>query len=316
MDKKIVNSYVNQTFQDFDYFADTLKFWNVKITQLHRGKTESQLTQFNTENMIVSAGLFRGITQQQGDPPPFGCTVAILSDTISNLTWQKKEVLPNGIMIMPSSSELDVVTKDRVGVYTISLTGETLRSIVISSGLDKLLKKNELISAPLKDMNELRNLIGTYSFLLNQNSALVSNIGFTDEINMEISSKIAHLLTKGRNFSESPRSFNKANKWKRIENFLEEFHESYFKIADICLATDISERTLLRLFRDRFNVSPKVYINMLRLNGLHRDLRSANTCNNKICDIANYWGFWHMGQMASDYKTMFGELPSQTLKSS
>ena len=32
-----------------------------------------------------------------------------------------------------------------------------------------------------------------------------------------------------------------------------------------------------------------------------------------ISDIANHWGFWHMGGFASDYKKQFGELPSQTL---
>jgi transcriptional regulator GlxA family with amidase domain len=32
----------------------------------------------------------------------------------------------------------------------------------------------------------------------------------------------------------------------------------------------------------------------------------------KIADAANAWGFWHMGQFAKDYRTLFGELPSQT----
>jgi AraC family transcriptional regulator, ethanolamine operon transcriptional activator len=32
-----------------------------------------------------------------------------------------------------------------------------------------------------------------------------------------------------------------------------------------------------------------------------------------IGDIANTWGFWHMGQFAADYRRQFGELPSETL---
>ena len=34
----------------------------------------------------------------------------------------------------------------------------------------------------------------------------------------------------------------------------------------------------------------------------------------KISDIANHWGFWHMGQFAADYRAQFGELPSTTIK--
>ncbi|MCK5375915.1 MAG: helix-turn-helix domain-containing protein, partial [Acidobacteria bacterium] len=33
-----------------------------------------------------------------------------------------------------------------------------------------------------------------------------------------------------------------------------------------------------------------------------------------VTDVANNWGFWHMGQFAADYRKMFGELPSQTLQ--
>ena len=36
--------------------------------------------------------------------------------------------------------------------------------------------------------------------------------------------------------------------------------------------------------------------------------------NAGIRDIANRYGFWHMGQFAADYKKLFGELPSKTLK--
>jgi AraC family ethanolamine operon transcriptional activator len=33
-----------------------------------------------------------------------------------------------------------------------------------------------------------------------------------------------------------------------------------------------------------------------------------------IQDIASHWGFWHLSQFAQDYKHLFGELPSATLK--
>jgi AraC family ethanolamine operon transcriptional activator len=36
----------------------------------------------------------------------------------------------------------------------------------------------------------------------------------------------------------------------------------------------------------------------------------------RVADIAIRWGFWHMGQFARDYRAMFGELPSETLKKS
>jgi hypothetical protein len=32
----------------------------------------------------------------------------------------------------------------------------------------------------------------------------------------------------------------------------------------------------------------------------------------KIADVANKWGFWHLGQLAKDYRSWFQELPSDT----
>jgi AraC-like DNA-binding protein len=49
------------------------------------------------------------------------------------------------------------------------------------------------------------------------------------------------------------------------------------------------------------------------LNGVHRDLKNADSAPTKITDVAIHWGFWHMSQFAIDYQRFFGELPSQTM---
>jgi AraC family ethanolamine operon transcriptional activator len=51
----------------------------------------------------------------------------------------------------------------------------------------------------------------------------------------------------------------------------------------------------------------------LRLNGVRRDLRRADPAATRITDLAIKWGFWHMSQFAADYRSFFGELPSNTI---
>ena len=43
-------------------------------------------------------------------------------------------------------------------------------------------------------------------------------------------------------------------------------------------------------------------------------LRGADPSRTRIADVANEWGFWHMGQLAADYRRHFGENPSETLR--
>jgi AraC family ethanolamine operon transcriptional activator len=84
-------------------------------------------------------------------------------------------------------------------------------------------------------------------------------------------------------------------------------------IKDICQASGASYRTLNRAFLDRFGVTPKQYLQAVRLSGVRKDLRQMGPYS-AITDIANDWGFWHMGQFAADYKRQFGELPSETTR--
>jgi AraC family transcriptional regulator, ethanolamine operon transcriptional activator len=52
------------------------------------------------------------------------------------------------------------------------------------------------------------------------------------------------------------------------------------------------------------------YLRAIRLNHVRRELRDGRS----VTDAATTWGFLHFGSFASDYRRMFGELPSVTVK--
>ena len=100
----------------------------------------------------------------------------------------------------------------------------------------------------------------------------------------------------------------------RAEDYIEAFAEEAFTIEELCKAAGVSERTLQYAFRDKFGISPKAFLQAHRLNAVRRDLRDADPGSTMVSDVANFWGYWHMGQFAADYSRFFGELPSATLK--
>jgi AraC family ethanolamine operon transcriptional activator len=55
------------------------------------------------------------------------------------------------------------------------------------------------------------------------------------------------------------------------------------------------------------------YLKALRLKAVHRQLQMAAPTTAAIADTAKEFGFWSLGHFSRDYKTMFDELPSQTL---
>jgi len=51
-----------------------------------------------------------------------------------------------------------------------------------------------------------------------------------------------------------------------------------------------------------------------RLNNVYKTLLSSDPKTTRIKDIALGQSYWHMSQVAADYRRQFGELPSKTLQ--
>jgi AraC family transcriptional regulator, ethanolamine operon transcriptional activator len=85
-------------------------------------------------------------------------------------------------------------------------------------------------------------------------------------------------------------------------------------VGDLCRIARASQRTLHYAFMERFGLSPALYMKVQRLNGARNDLCGEHEPAMNIADVANKWGFWHLGQFAKDYRSWFCELPSATYK--
>jgi AraC family ethanolamine operon transcriptional activator len=85
-------------------------------------------------------------------------------------------------------------------------------------------------------------------------------------------------------------------------------------VADLCIALGVSRRTLQYSFQEVLGINPVRFLRTIRLNGVRRSLKSAGDGAASVQDVAANWGFWHLGHFVTEYKQMFGELPSETLR--
>lgn len=85
-------------------------------------------------------------------------------------------------------------------------------------------------------------------------------------------------------------------------------------IAELCDLIGKSRRTLEYVFRDAIGASPARYLQLCRLRRVHRDLVAARPGEASVTELATQWGFLELGRFAGVYRSVFGELPSQTLK--
>jgi AraC family ethanolamine operon transcriptional activator len=87
-------------------------------------------------------------------------------------------------------------------------------------------------------------------------------------------------------------------------------------MPDICAELLISERLLRDCCKLCLGLSPTEYRRRRAMQQINRELRSSNVATSTVAEIAKRQGFKSLGRFAGDYRAVYGELPSATLRSS
>jgi AraC-like DNA-binding protein len=85
-------------------------------------------------------------------------------------------------------------------------------------------------------------------------------------------------------------------------------------LGAVAAAAGVSVRTLQASFRSELRTTPTSYIRSRRLAMAHGDLSDPGGRAATVTDVATRWGITHLGRFAAEYRTRYGESPSQTLR--
>lgn len=86
------------------------------------------------------------------------------------------------------------------------------------------------------------------------------------------------------------------------------------RVEELAAKASVSERTLRQVFYDFFGIGPARYLQLRQVHQVHRELRKADPKTTRISNVLTKHGIWEFGRFASRYRRLFGELPSQTLR--
>jgi AraC-like DNA-binding protein len=100
---------------------------------------------------------------------------------------------------------------------------------------------------------------------------------------------------------------------RRAADLMHEAPQAEWSLLDIARELRTTLRTLETGFREVMGVTPRQYRHVVRLHRARADLRRPSDTDTVSC-IAMRYGLLHLGRFSVDYRTMFGESPSQTLR--
>jgi AraC family ethanolamine operon transcriptional activator len=100
----------------------------------------------------------------------------------------------------------------------------------------------------------------------------------------------------------------------RACRFIDSYLGRPIGLAELCARCDVGVRTLEYGFRQFYDTTPIGFIKSQRLSRTRAALARAGAQPVSISAIARRMGFTHMGQYAQDYRSLFGESPTMTLR--
>jgi AraC family ethanolamine operon transcriptional activator len=97
-------------------------------------------------------------------------------------------------------------------------------------------------------------------------------------------------------------------------DLIERSEDVVLGVDDLARAADVSVRTLQTAFRDYYGIPPLRYLTLRRLHDVREALQKADPDETTVTRIAARFGFWQFGRFAGQYRRLFGERPSETLR--
>lgn len=308
---------LSKQFHDLENYSSSVQAWEVDFRQVDSGKFSSELLQLDLGNLQFGHTHFSRQIIQRGSSPPNLYTFAIPANSSQRIIWRGKELPENSIMVYSPGMEIDGVTWPGFNIYTFSLPIEMMGNH--SSMFDYPETRNfvcnkDVLTCNPSMLRKFRQLLLSFCSKLENGQTGVAKHKLSPEFNFTILEQLLVTVVSSKAVKHYTSSRLRDQALKKAMTYIAEYSQECPTVQMICQATGVSKRTLEYAFLERFGVSPKAYLQAFRLNGVYKELRRKDPSLTKITDVANYWGFWHMGQFAADYRKLFCELPSETLK--
>jgi len=103
---------------------------------------------------------------------------------------------------------------------------------------------------------------------------------------------------------------------QRFEDILAANSDKPLYVLDVYAKIGVSDRTLRMHCFEHLGMSPHRYLWLRRMNQAKRALSLADPQRTTVTQIAIDHGFWELGRFSVQYRRLFGEPPSVTLRSS
>ena len=315
MDKQVF--FLHRQFNDFEAYCESARHWDLDYYQLDRGGFSSERLMFGNSTTIFSNVRMGRRMLQRGATPSGLITFGVLANPNISIHWRNHDIVGDKLLIFPPGGELYSITQPDFDVFALSLAEATLDRTCHSLELPdfrNLIDGNDVFNCQPQSMRLLRKWLQKTALGLVDSANSAGGSVQLQQLEEELAYRLITTLAESRGYVQKPVMRKRDHALETTVNHIVESARPVISVQELCAIANASERTLQYAFHERFGQSPKAFTLIYRLNNVRKMLSRADPDIDRIYEIAGHYGFFHMGQFTTDYKYLFGELPSATLR--
>ena len=280
--------------------------WDVDYQQLGRGTFNGRFSTAICGQLRVTSEFCNRELAMRGAPPRGTISVALPIGTGHRGVFQGAELGENeAIFLCPGSGGFLKSPRD-LRMFTLSVPCDDLALALWRRGRNELsavLPTSGAVAFPRKVIQGL--------------TVMLSAVTSTDRepVLLELEDQILQAIAEG--LCRRERRIigrDRVKHVRRARDYIDAHLGDTLCLSLVAANAGASVRTLELAFREVLGVTPVEYIRTRRLNRARQILLKSRHNGQPVTDAAVECGLFHFGYFSRDYQKLFGELPSQTLK--
>jgi AraC family ethanolamine operon transcriptional activator len=299
-----------------DEFASGVKGFRLDLLQIDQGAFRADGLQAHLGNSLLGTARLGRALVQTWTSPAQSITIAVRTSPASAL-WHGAVLGPSDLLIAGPETEIELVSRPGFGIASASFPYHELQRAAELYGCPSVADRPNciLVRLPTADAaREIRTALRTLISELLAHPTDARDAKWEKAKRKDLLHRMVLAASSGVPFDPSKHNAERTEVLKQAVSAIRRRSADVPTVADLCLVTGASQRTLHYAFLERYGLPPARFMKAYRLNGARSDLGRIVSQESKISDVANRWGFWHLGQFAKDYRRWFGELPSETCR--
>jgi AraC family ethanolamine operon transcriptional activator len=297
--------------QDVCLWEETSRPWELIARQLDRGKFRNRKDYLVTPSVVLYRETLTPAVRVQGLTPAGYLAFAVLLRAGPRTAYFGVQT-DSSRLIVAAPGGVDVTLDAEYSHLILLVRMEMLQQRLPAKCLARLTRaadRHGLSLAPDK-LAGFRDWLSRILERAFDNPQAFEHAAVIASLEEDLSQRLAWVSAPS---DGSPRAACRRRGLNRALEYLRTADVSRISVADLCRVARVSERTLRYAFRDELDLSPLAFLRRLRLHVARRELMNAEGAVPRVADVAHRQGFLELGRFAADYRSLFGELPSETL---